>query len=365
MKKQIAVLAVLATPLASAMEMKMPTVYGKINKAYVNVDQEQNVAKTRNDKSNAGIVEVLNSVSRVGVKGSESVDGGITASYKLELGLDSTNDSVALRNAEVSLKHSYGTLLIGQTYNPFSVVGLGADPMASNIAGHQGADMAQYVAQASSLKTNLGTQGIGFTYRGRVDGATYTTPELMGFTYTISQDKDGKNERETNTENHTEHLLSYKRAISGLDLNLYAGMGSWSQTGTKDNKEMLYGLGLTKNAFKFNAALSSSETKNVGNTFSYEIERTFVAASYSMDKHNIALTYQTREDKNFDNTKDSKYKTTQMAVGYKHQCTKNIDLNLTYAKLEIENETTGATSDDKKNNGNDATLIAAGIQLKF
>lgn len=363
MKKGIALLAVVASPLAMAADM--PTVYGKINKAYVNVDQEQNTAKDRNNNSNAGIVDVQNSVSRIGAKGELSQEG-MTVAYKLELGLDSTgNSGVALRNAEVSLKHAYGTLTLGQTYNPLSNIGLSADPMTENIAGFQGIDMAAFVNQASDLNTNLGTSGIGFAYRGRVDGVTYTTPSMMGLTYTISQDKDNKNKRETKSENHTEHVLSYKRDLGGLNLNLYAGLGTWSQTETTDNKDMVYGLGLSKDAFKFNFTMSESESTAVGSKFAYEVSRMFAAASYSMNKHNVAVSYQSREDKNFDGTKDQKIETTQMAVAYKHQCSSAMDLNLTFAKLEIEDTTAGATATTKKDNGNDATLLSAGIQVKF
>lgn len=355
MRKGIALLAVVASPLA--MSADMPTVYGKINKVFVNTNQEDVHAR----KSSEGVTDVANSVSRIGVKGGMDADG-MKVSYKLELGLNSTADTgagtVALRNAQVSLAHTYGTLTFGQMYNQISALGLAADPMAENIAGFQGADVKARVASA--------TGSVGFTYRGRVDGVSYTTPSMMGLTYTIAQDKNNKNDNNTDgVASHTEHVVAYKRDLGGMDLNLYVAYDMTNQVGTKDNKEMVYGLGLGKDAFKFNFAMSAYESTAAGSTTAEEIDRMFGALSYTMNKHNVAFTYQTKDTTNTGGTKDAKNEVTQMAIGYKHQCTTAMDLNLTVAKYEYNLTTSGATSADKKAVDNDATLIAAGIQVKF
>lgn len=360
MKKGIALLAVVASPLAIAADM--PTVYGKINKVFVNTDQEQDSGKTRTRKSSEGITDVANSESRLGAKGEVAVEGGMTATYKVEMGVNSTKGGgkgdLSIRHAEVNLKHNYGTLSFGQMYNPISNLALAADPIYETIGGMAGADVAARVENAEGA--------IGFTYRGRVDGASYQTPSMMGLTYTIAQDKNNDNDNDTaNVATHTEHVLSYKRDLGGMDLNLYVAYDMWSQTGTTDNKDMLYGFNLTRDALKLSFAMSSLETTTAGAKFAEEIDRMFAAVTYSMNKHSVSFTYQTRETSNDGGVEDTNNEVTQMALGYKHNCTKNLDLNFTAVQYELEDTTKGASADTKKDNGNEATLLALGVQLKF
>lgn len=359
MKKQIALLAVVASPLAIAADM--PTVYGKINKVFVNTDQEQNSTKTRTRKSSEGVTDVANSESRLGAKGEVAVDGGMTANYKLELGVNSTSGNgkgtLSIRHAEVALKHAFGTLSFGQMYTPMSTLALGADFLYETIGGMAGSDVAARVDKASG--------SIGFNYRARVDGVTYQTPSFMGLTYTVSQDKNNTNDNNTaGVESHTEQVLSYKRDLGGMDLNVYVAYDMYSMTGTKDNKELIYGFNLSKDALKLSFAMSGSESTTAGNNFAKEIDRMFAGLSYNMDKHTVSFTYQTRETTN-DGAKGTNNEVTQMALGYKHNCTKNLDLNLTAVMYELEDTTSGATADTKKDNGNEATLVGLGFQLKF
>lgn len=376
MKKQIAILAVLATPLASAMEMKMPTVYGKVNKVIAYTDQDAinattataNGTSTDIRKSMDGVSDVGNSETRLGVKGDvATMSEAMKASYKVELGLNSSKNGsgdygrMRIRLAEVALKSNYGSVTLGQTYNPFSKIALAADPMSETVAGIAGADQSERI--------RLGGNS-GFGYRGRVDGLTYATPSFMGLTYTVSTDKNNKMSNVSgNSEygaTHYEHVLGFKRDLGGLDLNVYAGYHTWAQASMKSNSEMMYGLGLKKGAFSFNFTMTQEENEYIPTTSKKETtDRMFAALSYAMDKHTVSFSYQTRENRNVNGTdKNEDADITQMAVGYKHQCSENIDLNLTALTYEVKDKTT-ATGEAKKANENKATMVAAGIQLKF
>ena len=370
MKKQIAILAVLATPLASAMEMKMPTVYGKVNKVIAYTDQDNTASVVR--KSMDGGTDVENSETRIGVKGEvPTMSDAMKASYKIELGIGSTNSDqnddegkygrIRIRLAEVALKSSFGSVTLGQTYNPFSKIQLAADPLSETVAGMAGID------QTSRIR--LGSK-VGMGYRGRVDGLTYATPSFMGLSYTVSTDRENKNSNLVGDAEygatHYEHVLGFKRDLGGIDLNLYAGLHKWDMTGKKDLSEMMYGLGVKKGALSFNFTMTAEEQETVGKTDKETTDRMFGALSYTMDKHTVSFTYQTSEFRNKAGVKKaSDADKTQMAIGYKHQCSENIDLNLTALTYEVKDKTGETNATTKKGLENKATMVAAGIQLKF
>ncbi|WP_372654986.1 porin, partial [Halobacteriovorax sp.] len=81
MKKVLGLAALAVISTAAHAEMKMPTVYGKLTKNYMHVDQESKF----NRKSTPGLVDTDNSESRLGAKGSYEINSSLTAKYTLEL----------------------------------------------------------------------------------------------------------------------------------------------------------------------------------------------------------------------------------------------------------------------------------------
>lgn len=124
MKKNIVALAVAAAISAPVAMAGAPTVYGKLNFAFVDV------AKKDGDAQSAGTT--VNSIaSRLGVKGSEDLGNGLKAIYKVEFGItpdksgkfedsdgDKSNGALTNRNQYVGLKGGFGTVLLGRHDTP-------------------------------------------------------------------------------------------------------------------------------------------------------------------------------------------------------------------------------------------------------
>ena len=102
-------------------------------------------------RSTPQVMNVGNSESRIGVKGSHDVEK-FSAHYKLELGVDSTyqNDKynstggtafgktsgrIRIRLANVKLKTKFGAFTLGQDYTATAKMVLGLDPLADTSVG--------------------------------------------------------------------------------------------------------------------------------------------------------------------------------------------------------------------------------------
>jgi len=115
MKKRFLVAAMAATlvsPLAAHAEA---TVYGKIH-----ASADFNSSDTVADDA----FEVNNRASRLGVKGSEDLGGGLKAVYKMEFGIeidDSSKGNVTARNQYVGLSGAMGTVLMGRHDTPLKM----------------------------------------------------------------------------------------------------------------------------------------------------------------------------------------------------------------------------------------------------
>ncbi len=362
MKKAIALVAAVATTGAIAhnhdgemFKMEAPTVYGKLNKVYTYVDQED----VHNRKTSDGVTDVTNSESRIGVKGNGEVFH-VKTSYKLELGINSTKDDdtndfrIRVRESMLKLHTKYGKLMFGQTYPVVVKQGRRSDPLQETIAGHQGEDMSQRVANA--------TKDLGFNDRSRADLVGYISPSLHGLTYSVSQDRGNGFSNDPANSNYgsrtTEHLLRYERGLGMVDLDLYAGLQKVNQASAQvDEETMTYGFNAKMKNFTVGFAMSTEEYDGNSNTEADEKERMFASLSYGMGKNTYAFTYQTREDST-DSAVQTEY--TQMAVNWAHQCNKWATFNLTAIKYEVEDVVDATASAE-----NDATILATGIQLKF
>lgn len=120
MNKKLLTLAVAAAMVAPAAAMADATMYGKVRLAVESHDTESNGADN---------IQINSHSSRVGVKGSEDLGGGLKAVYKLEFGVhisDTANefsggDSLSNRNAYVGLAGDFGTLVIGRHDTPLKM----------------------------------------------------------------------------------------------------------------------------------------------------------------------------------------------------------------------------------------------------
>ncbi len=114
MKKSLIALAVLAASPAAFAATSNVDVYGELRLAYENGDTNDGVVNNRN--------------SRIGVKGSEDLGGGLSAFYKAEFLIGSTagnnaatysaGENVRNRDQFVGVKGGFGTVIAGSHNSP-------------------------------------------------------------------------------------------------------------------------------------------------------------------------------------------------------------------------------------------------------
>jgi len=172
MNKKLITLAVAVAMAAPMAAMAEATMYGKVRQAvdYVSDDFGGGVESDE--------WRVTDYASRVGIKGSEDLGGGLKAVYKMEWGVmisngndgagsefqASTDQAFTNRNAYVGLAGDWGTFLVGRHDTPLKI-STGSLDYFSDQAG-------DYNVQANG----------GFADR-RADGtAAYISPNLAGFT---------------------------------------------------------------------------------------------------------------------------------------------------------------------------------------
>jgi predicted porin len=135
MNKKLLAIAVGAAMVAgSTAAMAEATLYGKIHVSIDSLDNGSSVATTDNDPAQDGIFISSNS-SRLGIKGSEDLDGGLKVVYKYEMQSD-YNDAVIAgsRNRYVGLSGGFGTVLVGAHDTPFKTIGRKHDLFGDTIA---------------------------------------------------------------------------------------------------------------------------------------------------------------------------------------------------------------------------------------
>ena len=174
-------MAVLA---ASATAAQAADVYGQVR---VSVDM------INSDTANADRTQVSSQTSRIGVKGSEDLGGGLSAIYGLEWGVtfanngtgadagntgsaagvagaelsEVSNTALSARNQFVGLKGAFGTVLAGTHDTPYKLAGT-ADVFADTAAD-----------AATSTTTGIIGRG-GFDLRA-ANAIAYISPDFNGF----------------------------------------------------------------------------------------------------------------------------------------------------------------------------------------
>ena len=109
MNKKLIAIAVVAA-MAPAAAMAEATVYGRI---HASIDSVSGIAAEKNNLS------VNDNSSRFGVKGSQALDGGLTALYQIESGVNANGTQAGgtfpgVRDTYIGLTGSYGTFLTGR-----------------------------------------------------------------------------------------------------------------------------------------------------------------------------------------------------------------------------------------------------------
>lgn len=173
MKKKlvaVAVAGVLAAPLAAQAQTANVTLYGRLN-----LDVEV-VNGAPSGASNPNVTRVSSNSSRLGVRGTESLGGGLSAVFQIESNVqaDTGGSTLASRETFVGLQGSWGTVKIGNFLAPYDDI----HPIFGNVP----------TLTTSILSTaTLWGQGAQSKVQGGFDARLnnslrYDSPTIAGFT---------------------------------------------------------------------------------------------------------------------------------------------------------------------------------------
>jgi predicted porin len=314
MKKSLIALAlVAAAPVAFAATSNVD-VYGQVRMSVSNVDSST---------ANADTVLVSDHASRIGVKGTEDLGGGMSAVYGLEWAVNIDGGAISARNQFVGLKGGFGTVLVGRHDAPYKLAG-SADLFADTVADATG----ESATGSATNPTIIGRNG--FDTRASQTVA-YITPDVAGFHAAVAMIPG--EETTAGGANGLADAVSMTVVYKNGPLN-----GSVSYQNYNDN----FGTGGVedKNATKFNIGYAMGDIK-VG--YTYESSDANHAAggskdkgqlgsiSYAMGPITLAAQYGKFDDKN------SAGDVTTTTVGVVYGLSKRTSTYVGYA--DIDNQT--------------------------
>ena len=171
----LALIAAMATMAAATQAAAQDSKAGSQVTVYGAVDMGIELAKNGSSSVNR-LSSGLNTVSRLGFRGSEDLGGGLRANFRLEAGInadDGTQNNATKffgRWRQVGLSGSWGAIDLGRMWSPTFVVGLTSDPLARNRTS-LGWNM--FLAQTSNTTT-------AFTPGFTDNSLRYTSPRMGG-----------------------------------------------------------------------------------------------------------------------------------------------------------------------------------------
>ncbi len=308
--KKLLVIAVATALIAPAAAMADTTLYGKLHVSAGNVENNTEAGASTSET----VVESHS--SRLGVKGSTSLDNGLSATYGLEYGIDVDGDaekanaqsrSLNARNTFVGLKGEFGEVRVGRHDTPAKLATAGLDAFAdtyadmSNIIGadsHRVDNVLAYigkfgpvgVAAAHTTETDAITALPNTTDGDRNGGspantvmANYSTgPFYAGLGYTAIDNVGTMVNVGGSYKAEAGHFVNVVYETAEGD-NATAPAGVGFPGGVKEDTNIYVAGGFKTGAATLKAGYGKGETDGAG-----EEEQTTVGVDYSLGKKTAA-----------------------------------------------------------------------------
>ncbi len=284
MKKSLIALAVMAASGTAFAATSNVDVYGA---ARLSIDKNSGSGATEAQKKTT----MNDRVSRVGIKGTEDLGGGMSAVYGMEWGVDITDQDssttsdtpFSARNAFVGLKGAFGTVLAGKHDTPYKLAG-SADVFADTAADAQG---------------TAGIIGYGNFDLRATNALAYISPDWNGFHFAAAVTNNG-----TTTTNGADLSDSTSLALVYVNGPLKATYG-YENHGDKTLSTGAEDATAGEKAQKFNVAYKMGD---IGLGYTYEKQdrqaatdndsvNQLVSATYGMGPITLAAQYGHRNAK--------------------------------------------------------------------
>jgi len=316
MKKTLVAVAAMAAVTGA---MANATIYGLIDQAY---RSDKTTAGTTAATKKTGIDSVLNGGSQFGFKGSEDLGGGLTASFVMELGYETSDAIGGMNNRQsfVGLAGGFGSVNIGRQYSNIFLAACGQDVSScANIAGNTyvvAADSSQDVRRANAINYSLPSIIPGVTIQvGKAFGEATTSPTSTNAgnatSYTLgysagaiaatlaSESRDNEGQFGTATTppglaNAQAASLTAKRKTTVTGLSYDAGMAKLLYTNTKSTigtgvtKLSMTGIVVPMGAASIAYQAGTGETKSIAATTTSKLKASLVNFNYSLSKRTTA-----------------------------------------------------------------------------
>lgn len=189
MQKKLIVVALAAAAFSTSAlaETSNVSIYGTADLSYDIINTGNTTAGAAGVNKNA----VSSNVSKLGFKGSEGLDDGLTAIWQIEqqINMDNTGGNFGTRNTFLGLKSDdMGTVLLGRHDTPYKLATRKLDVFADTIADNR-ALLGGVSAAATTTVANAAATGksAGASFDGRQpDVIAYLSPALNGFTGAVA-----------------------------------------------------------------------------------------------------------------------------------------------------------------------------------
>jgi predicted porin len=131
----LAVASAFVAPAAMAQTANPVTLYGKVYATFESISANGGTSAQNDATKNRSRVE--DQASRLGVRGTEDLGGGLKAVFQLETAFkpDQNNTTFAARNSGVGLQGGWGTIMMGRWDTPFKTVTGNIDPFGDVTIG--------------------------------------------------------------------------------------------------------------------------------------------------------------------------------------------------------------------------------------
>ena len=186
----VAVAGMLAAPMAAQAQTANVTLYGRLNLDMEVVNVKQDNISRPGDPSGvnapkANIFRVMSNSSRLGVRGSEALGGGLSAVFQIESAVGAATGgglgaSLGTRETFVGLQGGWGTFKLGYFLTPYDDI----HPIFGNVP-----TLATSILGTQALWSNTGWAG-NYQYGGAFDDRAansirYDSPNWAGFTGSV------------------------------------------------------------------------------------------------------------------------------------------------------------------------------------
>jgi predicted porin len=329
MKKSLLAIALLSGFAAAASAQNAVTIYGVLDTAIV---QERGGADGSVTKLSSGVT----SGSRLGIKGSEDLGGGVSAIFLLESGFQADTGAMGQggllfgRQAYVGLQGGFGAVTVGRQYTPQYLTTVFVDPFASGWVGDS--------------KNILAVTGNAFT---RMDNTVkYVSPSIGGVTVEFAV-APGEVGGQSSAGRQLGMAIDYTAGPLRVRFGYHDRNNDTEELkGTENARNALlaavYDFGVVKAhvAYGTNRGLNSSPWRNTANPFGYaeapvastDSNDALLGVTVPFGPHALLASYIRKDDRTIRNQDAN-----QVAIGYRYTLSKRTDIYAAYARIDNKN----------------------------